>query len=128
MSFPKRGKFFPPRRGHTGAGKADGDNYFAEQIAAALHRSLGSTRSGVKTASAWTGANEKTVKNWFSGRYGPSGVHLAALARHSDDVLEVFLVMSGREHLLVGIKLESAEEAVVDLLTSVRRLRGGTGG
>ena len=128
MSFPKRGKFFPPRRGHTGEGKADGDNYFAEQIAAALHRSLGSTRSGVKTASAWTGANEKTVKNWFSGRYGPSGVHMAALARHSDDVLEVFLVMSGREHLLVGIKLESAEEAVVDLLTSVRRLRGGTGG
>ncbi len=35
-------------------------------------RSLGSTGAGEDSVS-WTGANEKTVKNWFSGRYGPSG-------------------------------------------------------
>jgi hypothetical protein len=127
MSFPKKGKFFPEKKGYDGGDTEITDRGFAAEIAAALHRSLGPTRAGVKIAAEWTGANEKTVKNWFAGRYGPSGVHLAALARHSDDVLEVFLVMSGREHLLVGIKLESAEEAILDLLTAVRRLGDGTG-
>jgi hypothetical protein len=54
-------------------------------------------------------------------------VHLAALARRSDDVLEAFLVMSGREQLLVGTKLVSAEEAILDSLATVRCLGNGTG-
>lgn len=63
MSFSERGKFFPPERGHAGRGKVDGDSDFAAEIAAALHRSLGSSGSEVKTAAIWTVANEKTVKN-----------------------------------------------------------------
>lgn len=126
MPFPKKGKFFPGRNRYDGSGATLTESGFAAEIAAAPHRFLGPTRAGVKIAAEWTGANEKTVKNWFSGPYGPSGVHLAALARHSDDVLEAFLVVSGREHLLVGIKLVSAEEAIMDLLTAVRRLGDGT--
>lgn len=125
MSFPKKGKFFPGRNRYDGGGARLTESGFAAEIAAALNGSLGPTRAGVKIAAAWTGANEKTVKNWFSGRYGPSGVHLAALARHSDDVLEAFLVMSGREQLLIGTKLVSAEEAILDLLAAVRRLTTG---
>lgn len=71
----------------------------------------------------WTGANEKTVKNWFSGTYGPSGEHLVALARHSDEVLAAFLAMAGREDLMIAIKLEAAERAIADLLDAVRRVR-----
>ncbi|MFC3119631.1 hypothetical protein ACFOHS_20510 [Jhaorihella thermophila] len=71
---------------------------------------------------AWTGANEKTVKNWFSATYGPSGAHLIALARHSDEVLSTFLAMAGREDLMVAIKLAAAEEAVEELLKAVRQL------
>ena len=74
---------------------------------------------------SWTGANEKTVKNWFSGTYGPSGVHLVALARHSDEVLFTFLSMAGREDLMVATKLEAAEEAVAELLEAVRQLGRG---
>tara|TARA_R110002124_G_C8922216_1_gene511308 strand:+ start:287 stop:601 length:315 start_codon:yes stop_codon:yes gene_type:complete len=87
MSFPKKGKFFPTKNGYADRGWSEDESDFAAAIAAALNRSLGPTRAGAKTASAWTGANEKTVKNWFSGRYGPSGQHLVALARHSDEVL-----------------------------------------
>ena len=72
--------------------------------------------------SAWTGANEKTVKNWFSGRYGPSGQHLVDLARHSDEVLGTFLAMAGREDLIVATKLVAAEQAITELLIAVRRL------
>lgn len=126
MSFPKKGKFFPGGAGYDGADGGSIDAGYATEIAAALQRSLGSSRAGVKTAAMWTGANEKTVKNWFAGRYGPSGGHLVSLARHSDDILGAFLMMSGREHLTVGTKLVAAEKAIVELLAAVRGL-GGTG-
>jgi hypothetical protein len=45
----------------------------------------------------WTGANERTVKNWFSGRYGSSGDHLMALANHCDEVMEAIIRMTGRK-------------------------------
>lgn len=64
------------------------------------------------------------MKNWFSGAYGPSGVHLIALARHSDEVLTTFLSMAGRKDLMVAVKLATAEEAIEDLLDAVRQLGG----
>ena len=122
MSFPKKGKFFPRENGYNGKAEQPTNGGFVEEIAAALKRSLGDSRAGVKTVAAWTGANEKTVKNWFSGTYGPSGAHLIALARHSDEVLSTFLAMAGREDLMVAIKLSTAENAISDLLDAVRRL------
>ncbi|CAM4239488.1 hypothetical protein [Palleronia rufa] len=122
MSFPKKGKFFPRENGYNEKTEQLTNGGFVEEIAAALKRSLGDSRAGVKTVAAWTGANEKTVKNWFSGTYGPSGAHLAALARHSDEVLATFLAMAGREDLMVAIKLAAAEQAVEELLEAVRQL------
>ncbi|SDM12176.1 hypothetical protein [Aliiruegeria lutimaris] len=122
MSFPKKGKFFPRENGYDGNGGHQTSGCFGDEIALALKRSLGDSRAGVKTVVAWTGANEKTVKNWFSGTYGPSGAHLIALARHSDEVLGTFLAMAGREDLMVAIKLAGAEKAISDLLDAVRRL------
>lgn len=122
MSFPKKGKFFPRENGYDENGGHQTTGCFADEIASALKRSLGDSRAGVKTVAAWTGANEKTVKNWFSGTYGPSGAHLIALARNSDEVLGTFLAMAGREDLMVAIKLAGAEEAISDLLDAVRRL------
>ena len=122
MSFPKKGKFFPKENGYNGKGGHQTNGCFVEEIASALKRSLGDSRAGVKTVAGWTGANEKTVKNWFSGKYGPSGMHLIALARHSDEVLCTFLAMAGHENLMVAIKLATAEEAIADLLDAVRQL------
>ena len=124
MSFPKKGKFFPKETGYNGKGGHQTNGCFVEEIASALKRSLGDSRAGVKTVAAWTGANEKTVKNWFSGTYGPSGAHLIALARHSDEVLGTFLAMAGREDLMVAIKLAAAEDAISELLDAVRQLGG----
>lgn len=93
MSFPKKGKFFP---GRDGSGEPAAGVWFAAEIAAALRRAVGSTHAGIKMAAGWTGANERTAKNWFPGRYGPSGEPLVALARNSDEVLNAFLAMAGR--------------------------------
>ncbi|EXL08880.1 hypothetical protein [Aquamicrobium defluvii] len=122
MSFPKKGKFFPAGNGHDHGYCVQGRTCFADEIAAALRRSLGPTGAGVKIVAGWTGANEKTVKNWFAGRYGPSGEHLAVLVRHSDEVLNAFLVMAGRQDLMVATKLAAAEQAIMELLVAVQSL------
>lgn len=123
MSFPKMGKFFPDRNGCP-IDESSAEGGFAGEIAAALHRALGSTHAGIKTAAGWTGANERTVKNWFSGRYGPSGAHLVALAHHSDEIMNSFLRMAGRPDLIVAVKLAVTEDAIADLLLAVRSMNG----
>jgi len=124
MSFPKKGKSFPKDVEHAAGGRHASGNWFADEIASTLRRSLGDSRAGAKIVASWTGANEKTAKNWFAGRYGPSGEHLVALARHSDEVLGMFLAMAGREELMVAVKLAAAERAIGELLAAVQRLRG----
>lgn len=80
---------------------------FAREIGAALARSTGSSKAAAKTISAWTGADERTAKNWLAGRYGPNGHHLVALARHSDEVLEMFLALAGQRALLRAHQLRA---------------------
>lgn len=122
MSFPKKGKFFPGRNGHGIGGEGQHPGVFAGEIAAALRRSVGSGGGGIKIVASWTGANEKTVKNWFAGRFGPSGEHLAILVQRSDEVLSSFLVMAGREDLMAAVKLAGAEKAIMELLEAVRSI------
>jgi len=122
MSFPKKGKFFPQGNGYNEKGDHLTNGCFVEKIASALRRSTGGNPVSVKMVAKWTGANEKTVKNWFSGKYGPSGEHLIALVQHSDEVLSTFLTMAGREDLMVAVKLIAAEEAIEGLLAAVRQL------
>lgn len=113
MSFPKEGKFFPNGGGEAGA------QIFAAAIAEALQRSLGTSRARIKVTAGWTGANERTVKNWFSGKYGPSGEHLVGLMRHSDDVLQAVLELSGRDGLSNAVKIERVEHILKELLIAL---------
>jgi hypothetical protein len=126
MSFPKKGKFFPGQDGRNGSngGQPPDERCFAAEIAAALHRALGSAPGKVKIAAGWTGANERTAKNWFSGRYGPSGEHLVALARNSDEVLNAFLAMAGRPEQVAAAKLAEAENVLSNALLAVRSIKG----
>ena len=122
MSFPKKGKFFPGGTAHAAGGNGQHAASFAGEIAAALRRSAGTGGEGIKIVAGWTGANEKTVKNWFSGRYGPRGEHLAVLVQQSDEVLSAFLIMAGRQDLMAVVKLAAAEKAIMDLLAAVRSI------
>ena len=64
--FPKEGKFLPGQHG----GDSGGGGY-ASAIAAALQQELGATHRAVKTIMKWTGANERTVKNWLAPKTAP---------------------------------------------------------
>ena len=94
MSFSKTGREFP-KEGRNFPGRGDNKSY-AFVVAAALRDELGESHHATKTVIRWTGASERSVKNWFSGSSGPSGEHLIALARHSDEVFATLLILSDR--------------------------------
>ncbi len=113
MSFSKMGKVFPK------TGKVFPVDHEAQQyalvIAGALRDEVGNSHHAIKTVIRWTGASERTVKNWFAGTSGPSGQHLVALMRNSDDVFDALLVLSGRE--------KTASPAVKKLIELGNKLR-----
>jgi hypothetical protein len=98
---PAHSKSFPKRRGDGGSYCSLDDHAFAMKIAWALKSELKDRNSHAKLVAGWTGANERTVKNWILGRYAPCGRHLVVLARHSDQVLNAILLMAGRQDLLL---------------------------
>jgi hypothetical protein len=112
MSFPKKGKSFPRRGGDSN--NLD-DQAFAMKIASALQSELKDHNSRAKLVAGWTGAHERTVKNWILGRYAPCGRHLVALAQHSDAVLNAILSMADRQDLLLARKMEDLRRKVFEL-------------
>ncbi|HEX3937453.1 MAG TPA: hypothetical protein VHX43_08100 [Xanthobacteraceae bacterium] len=112
--FPKKGNYFPNGRG-AGKGKIS----YPAAIAAALRAELGDSHQAVKTVMRWTGANERTVKNWLAGRWGPRGEHLLGIIRHSNMALEILLQLAGREQIIVGQALFDARNALADTVAKI---------
>ncbi len=130
MSFRKKGRKFRTVSGKTFPKLSDkvsaSDGYeFAAVIAETLRETFDGTRMSVKTVMAYTGAGERTVKNWFQGKNGPNGENLVELVRHSDEVLEVFLLMAGREDILAGKLLIDAGDKLVEMLEIINQLQAG---
>jgi hypothetical protein len=106
--LPKMGKKFPKQDAKDSTALS-----YAGAIATALRAELGDTHQAIKTVMRWTGASERTAKNWLSGTRGPAGEHLIALLRNSDAVLEAVLRLSERQ----------AASRVLDLFDARAKLR-----
>jgi hypothetical protein len=106
--------------------KAEDLGPYAQAIAYALKAELGPTHQAVKTVMGWTGAGERTVKNWIAGISGPSGDHLVKLIQHSGLVLQVLLILGERPEVAVAHKLLdvrnklSESVAQIDLFLATR--------
>jgi hypothetical protein len=95
---------------------------YATSIADALRTELGRSHRATKTLMRWTGASDRTAKNWLSGSYGPSGPHLIQLARESDTILATVLGLAGRNRHLIGadlLRIKAALCAATQLLDSL---------
>jgi hypothetical protein len=114
-SFPKKGKSFPKSGGNGSSDFSLDDQAFAMKISSALRSELKDRNSRAKLVVGWTGANERTVKNWILGRYAPCGRHLVVLAQHSDQVLNAILSMADRQDLLLAPKVEDLRRKVLEL-------------
>ena len=111
--LPKKGIVFP-----------NGENLgpYSRAIAYALKCELGSTHQAVKIIRRWTGAGERTVKNWLAGISGPSGQHLVDLIRNSDDVLQVLLIMAGRNQTVAVQHLGDVRNQLMQTVEKIDRL------
>jgi hypothetical protein len=107
--MPKRGRSIPK----------SGREAYAPAIARSLKRELGETHQAVKTLRRWTGAGERTVKNWLAGSAGPSGQYLLAIIRYSDDVLETVLLLAGRREIAAAKKLVEIRNTLAHTLERV---------
>src|SRR5947208_1580029 len=119
MSFSK-----DDRKNQSIHGKSLHAERFSEAIARALHREFDQTHSAIKTVVALTGANERAVRNWFDARNGPNGEFLIALCRHSDQVLETFLLLAGRTDHVKARKIVKATNKVFEILSLIQTLDG----
>jgi len=117
---PNSRKHFP----HLSDKDGDPENLtFAASIARTLNEAFGGTRVSIKTVMAYTGAGERTVKNWFEGKNGPNGENLIDLIRHSDEVLETVLLMAERDDILQGKLLVDARDKVAEMIEIIDQLR-----
>ena len=117
MSFAK-----DDRKNQPIHGKSLHAERFSDAIARALHREFDHTHSAIKTVVALTGANERAVRNWFETKNGPNGEFLIALCRHSDQVLETFLLLAGRRDHLRARKIVRAKDALQEILVLLSEL------
>lgn len=115
--LPKMGKRFPNRDGKGSAGLS-----YPRAITAALRGELGDTHHAIKIAMRWTGAGERSAKNWLSGTRGPTGEHLLSLIRHSDEVLNAVLRLSGREAVLPQMSLRHQRSGLIKIIENIDEL------
>jgi hypothetical protein len=107
--LPKMGKELP---------KSISDQY-ADTISAALRIELGASHQAVKRLMRWTGASERTAKNWLSGTCGPSGVHLVSLMNRSDNVVDCVLALAGRRPALRMEQIVRTREGLALILDQI---------
>jgi hypothetical protein len=112
--FPKKGNVFPRGSGERISGKR-----YAAAMAAALRTELGETHQAVKIVMRWTGANERTVKNWLAGDTGPSGEHLVGIIQHSDAALEAILLLAKRRPALSAERLLAVRNTLAEMLKKI---------
>jgi hypothetical protein len=113
--LPKKGIVFPNNE-NLGP--------YPRAIAYALKCELGSTHQAVKIIMRWTGAGERSVKNWLAGISGPSGQHLVDLIRNSDDVLAILLILAGRRQVLAAQRLIDVRNRLAETIQQIDAMMG----
>jgi hypothetical protein len=92
---------------------------FAREIGEALRSELNDSHKAIKTVMSWTGASERSAKNWLSGVHGPGGWHLILLARHSEAVVATILRLAERDQLVPGVRLRALQVLLVQTATEI---------
>jgi len=119
MSFTENDRKLRSRIGRSFPGDGHDGLPFNETIAGALRADFGSAPSVVKHVARLTGANDRTVRNWFEGNNGPNGENLVRLMQHSDAVLDVTLVLSRRGRIARGAAIVALRDKLVAAVAAI---------
>ena len=106
-----------------GKGRISASEY-RNAISTALSQELGGAGRAAKDTARWTGASERTAKNWISATYAPTGENLIELMRHSDTVLDVVLVLAGRDGDRMARRVSLARNELAEILRGLDAICG----
>jgi len=123
MSFSKKERKFRVEEGNVFPDSGQ-DTHFVIAVADALKAEFGDTPSKIKVVARLVGSNERTVKNWFRGRNGPSAECLVELMRHSTILLQLVLRRSGHEDLVKALQMAAAREQLRSAISTLNDLFG----
>lgn len=110
---PKKGEELPLARTRQKQARE-----FAQVIAEALKEELARGAS-IKTIMAWTGAGERTVKEWLAGSNAPRAFQLECLFRSSEAVYERVMFRTGRRPAVNRQSLEALREQLTGLAAAI---------
>jgi hypothetical protein len=119
MSVPPMGNFFPKMGKELPMAAVVSSARYAQVISEVLAAELKGSHCAIKTVANWTGASERTAKNWLSGRRGPSGQHLIALLGKSDMLLQRVLELAGRGTVIEVRRLEALKGALGQAIAAI---------
>lgn len=83
---------------------------FARELASALSAEFRNSRHAAKTMMRWTGASQRSVKNWLAGTHTPSSGNLISLAQHSPAVRTAVLQAIGELPAFPSNRLAAARD------------------
>jgi hypothetical protein len=131
MSFTRKDRKVRSESGKKipdGVAEPGPDQRFVEALADALRQEFGASTSTIKTVARLTATNERTVKNWFDAKNGPTGENLVVLMRHYDVVLQTVLQLAGRDDLIVTMTFASTRAKLREMLRMLDQLPPGEPG
>jgi hypothetical protein len=99
-----------------------GPDAFSVAMAAALRRAYGGRHSAIKIVAEIVGANERTVRNWFEAKNGPSGEYLVQLISHSEEMLASLLTLAGKREFVVSVEMKIAKAALSRALEELAKV------
>lgn len=108
MSVSPKGEELPKKGGKLPAQRMRQEQAqeFTKAISDALKEELG-RGSSIKTIMSWTGAGERTVKEWLAGSNAPRAFQLESLFRSSEAVYQRIMLRTGRQAIVTRHKLET---------------------
>ena len=114
MSQPPKGEELPKKGGKLPAQRMRQEQAqeFTKAISDALKEEL-ARGSSIKTIMSWTGAGERTVKEWLAGSNAPRAFQLESLFRSSETVYQSIMLRTGRQPIVTRDKLEAVKEQVL---------------
>lgn len=120
MSVPPKGEELPIKGGKSPSARVRQEQAqeFARAIAEALKEELVRGAS-IKTIMAWTGAGERTVKEWLAGSNAPRAFQVECLMRSSDLIYERLMVRTGRKPVVNRESLKALKEQLTRLAEEI---------
>jgi hypothetical protein len=98
---------------------------YARAIGEALRGNTSEGGVSAKVIMRWTGASERSVKGWISGRQGPSGEHLIALMQQSDAVWLAVVRLAGRHRADADLAIGTVRQHLAEAERLLAMFQGG---